>query len=324
MSVFTTSGKRYREGTTFDAFGGADLNPVSAGNTWEQTAPRELPDGAGPARKFLFWDTGRRVTGYRTVRWHFNHPENWSTWNAAAWYGTPGIGNGDPTEYFDAFWVANGTLDPTPIDGAGSSFVNGPGGESAWPWQGNDHEVHTEWGAATVHALDHLQRSVTDPLLNFSSLTRVEYGGDDSDVFDETDDDITTPGSGVCGEESTTSQSVVLPQGTGGIVLAGYVQPVRSRIPFNWSDFVAAVTHVNPWDLVSDPSPDDPIRRAVLDRLRQTVGQGAQGDPFAGLVTLAGSLDSATLKRVIVEVQSLQRQAEAAAESLKAVAERKG
>lgn len=42
------------------------------------------------------WDTGRRITNKRKVRWTFNHPENWTDWRAIAWYGPGGNGSRPP------------------------------------------------------------------------------------------------------------------------------------------------------------------------------------------------------------------------------------
>lgn len=67
MGHFTTAGRRYREGTGFASFGALDVG-VNAPTTVEQTAPASLPDGVGVTRSFLFWDTGRQITGKRHVQ----------------------------------------------------------------------------------------------------------------------------------------------------------------------------------------------------------------------------------------------------------------
>src|SRR5262245_23268692 len=105
MAHFTTAGKRYREGTTYLSFGALDVGvtpPPAPPTTVEQTAPSELPD-TPHNRKFLFWDTGRQVTNKRHVRWTFSHADEWTTWNAVAWYGVPPVGNGpgEPLVSFD-------------------------------------------------------------------------------------------------------------------------------------------------------------------------------------------------------------------------------
>ena len=122
MAHFTTAGKRYREGTDYDSFGALDVGVTSPATTVDQTAPASLPDGK-TTRSFLFWDTGRRVTNKRHVRWTFNHPDQWSSWNAVAWYGVGGNGPPGHIVSLDTYWVGTGTLDPTPVDGPGSTFV---------------------------------------------------------------------------------------------------------------------------------------------------------------------------------------------------------
>src|SRR5262245_1882380 len=122
MGHFTTGGKRYREGDDLPSFGAVDATVTAIGTILEQHAPAWLVDQDGVTRGFLYWDTGRRITNKRRVRWTFNHPLNWSEWNAAAWYGVPsGGGPPDPTVRVDAHWVGVGPIDPTPIDGPGST-----------------------------------------------------------------------------------------------------------------------------------------------------------------------------------------------------------
>jgi len=167
MGHFTTEGKRYREGSILDSFSSLDVGvppPPAMPTTVEQIAPKELNDGES-TRAFLFWDTGRQVTGKRHVRWSFSHADQWSTWNAVAWYGLLGPGGTpQPIVSLDAYWVDTGTLDPTPVDGPGSSFVNGVGAANvAWPGHGNDHEVRTKFGPATVRARPGRGSSVGQP-----------------------------------------------------------------------------------------------------------------------------------------------------------------
>ena len=199
---------------------------TAAGTTVEQTAPPSLPDADGVLRSFLYWDTGRRITGKRKVRWTFNHPTNWSEWPAAAFYGIPPTGTGGMARVVvDAHWVGTGPINPTPIDGPGSTFVNGPGGTPiAWPGDGDDHIVRTQWGAATIHAKDHLQRNMGDPLLDFSSWQQLVYGGDAAGYFEENDDDITW-------RRGDWHSQFDVPffrlHRTAAVFLAGYVVPVN-------------------------------------------------------------------------------------------------
>lgn len=324
MSHFTTAGKRYRDGTTFDSFSSLDVGvppPPAMPTTVEQVAPRELNDGVS-TRAFLFWDTGRQVTGKRHVRWSFNHADEWSTWSATAWYGLIG-GNGPPQPVvsFDAYWVGQGAIDPTPIDGPASSFVNGPGaGQVAWPYEGNDHLVRTEWGPATVHALEHLRRSPSDPELNFSALTQLVYGdGDAGDIFDENDEGITSS-SGIVGIENVTSPVLTFPQGTGAVVLASYVVPAAVDFVF---DLTKLLGEANLGKLIDkgDPSPEDLVRlKLIADTLDLVRGERPSPDAFEGLVDAARLMKPAELRRTISQTRATLRRGEASLKAMESIA----
>lgn len=334
MAHFTTAGKRYREGTAYASFGALDVGvtpPPAPPTTVEQTAPAELPD-AGGARKFLYWDTGRRITNKRHVRWTFSHSDTWATWHAVAYYGVPPQGNGgSPVVSLDAYWVGNGSLDPTPVDGPGSSFVDGPAGQPAWPDGGNDHRVRTEWGDATIRALDHLRRSASDPELDFSSLTQLVYGGDDSSVFEENDDGLTA-GNGVTGLASTTAHQLTFPQGSGGLVLAGYVRPVPTyQPPIDWRELLEKLRREpgeSPLDRLKWYVDDSPVDLVALRRLVESLGRvreeqpggGAVEDPFGGVVARAREMSATELKRTISGTRATLRRGEAALKSLESLA----
>jgi hypothetical protein len=326
MAHFTTTGRRYREGTSFVSFGGTDVGVTSPGETFDQTAPSALLDN-GIVRRFLYWDTGRRVTSKRHVRWTFNHPDAWSTWNATAWYGIPpedGDG-GPPIVSFDAYWVGSGSLDPTPIDGAGSTFINGPTpADQAWPAGGNDHKVNTQWGAATVRALAHLRRSAGDPDLDFSSLTQLVYGGDDTDVCEENDDGVTSS-SGIFGLTSTTAQELTFAQGSSAVVLAGYVQPV-AQIPDFMLRVFERIEEVVPEKLIipkGDPPPIDVLRlRLIADSLQLVRGERPSADVFSGLVSAARGMSKAELKRTIASTRATLRRGEAALKSMETISKK--
>ena len=319
---FTTAGKRYREGTAFAGFGALDVDVSGPSTTVDQTAPAFLPDGK-TQRGFLFWDTGRRITNLRHVRWTFSHLSDWSTWNAIAWYGVGGNGPGQPIVSLDAYWVGQGTLDPTPIDGPGSSFVNGPGaGNTAWPWMGNDHQVRTEWGPATIRALDHLRRSVSDPQLDFSSLQTLIFGGDDSSVFNENDDNLGSSGGVVTGIAATTAQSLPFAQGQGATVMAGYVQPVASKVTFPGSliELIdeAVLNHLVFTNV--DPSPDDLVRlKLIVESIDLVRGERVSADVFSGLVDAARGMSKAELTRTIAGTKATLARGEAALKSLQAI-----
>jgi hypothetical protein len=319
---FTTAGKRYREGTAFAGFGALDVDVSGPSTTVDQTAPAFLPDGE-TQRGFLFWDTGRRITNLRHVRWTFSHLSDWSTWNAIAWYGVGGNGPGQPIVSLDAYWVGQGTLDPTPIDGPGSSFVNGPGaGDTAWPWSGNDHQVRTQWGPATIRALDHLRRSVSDPQLDFSSLQTLIFGGDDSSVFNENDDGLGSSGGVVTGIAATTAQTLSFAQGAGASVMAGYVQPVASKVTFPGS-LIELIDEAVLNNLVFtnvDPSPDDLVRlKLIVDSIDLVRGERVSADVFSGLVDAARGMSKAELTRTIAGTKATLARGEAALKSLQAI-----
>jgi hypothetical protein len=239
------------------------------------------------------------------------------------------VGNGGPPLVtFDAYWVGAGTLDPTPIDGPGSTFVNGPGaGQSAWPAGGNDHVVNTQWGQATIRALDNLRRAPADPQLDFSSLTELIFGGDDSGLFDENDDGLTA-GGGVTGIASTTAPQLTFAQNSSAMVLAGYVQPV-SHLPSGFlGELVglineAVLGHLIPTNV--DPSPEDLVRLKLLAQSLDLVrGERPGGDAFEGLVAAARQMSAPELKRTIAGTRATVRRGEAALKSLEAIAAKAG
>jgi hypothetical protein len=327
MAHFTTGAKRYPESTDFPAFGGTDVGTVSNGTSFESTAPQTLPDGASGPRSFLFWDTGRRITAKRHVRWTFNNVANWSTWHAIAWYGTQPGGPGTPIVTVNSYWVGTGTMDPTPIDVPGSSFVNGPGGQPAFPWQGNNHAARTEWGPATIRALSHLQRSPTDPLLDFSSLTKLTFGGEDPGTIFEENDDGLVAGGGVTGIASTTAQQLTFPQGAGGLVLAGYVQPVTPAFMIPFIDIIMRwLGHVRIEPSPVDPGPDDIIRlKLIAESLDLVRGdRPTEIDAFEGLLAAAQKMSPAELKRTIVGTRATVMRGESALKSLEALAANQG
>lgn len=339
MARFTTKGKLYREGTDLDAFGALDIT-ATPGTVVEQTAPSSLPDNGGVSRSFLYWDTGRRITGKRKVRWTFNHPANWSDWRAAAYYGVPGGGGGAADVIVDAHWVGVGPIDPTPIDGPGSTFVNGPGGAPlAWPFGGNDHRARTTWGAANIHAKAHLQRNVGDPVLNFSSWQQLTYGGDNTDYFEESDNDIVA-GGGVTGIVESTSPFFALDQGAGGFLMAGYVPPGRRSGPDrpvgdrpDFDIFRELVEILRDKDLTrffppdrGDPSPEDIIRLKLISETLDLVRGGTvtPTDAFDGLLGAANKMNATQLKRTILGTKATLSRGQAALKAMEALAKRKG
>lgn|GEM_PF-6521536 len=116
---FSTSGKQFTEGDPISSFGAVNLDVNAAPTPFAQTAPAALLDDDNVLRQFLYWDTCRRVTNKRTVRWTFNHPDAWTDWRAVAWYGVPstGPGGGQALVTTSAHWVGVSPITATPIDG---------------------------------------------------------------------------------------------------------------------------------------------------------------------------------------------------------------
>jgi hypothetical protein len=316
MAHFTTSAKRFPEGTSYAGFGGANLNVPSGGDDFTYTAPAELPD-APHNRQFLFWDTGRRVTTKRTVHWTFTHPDSWTTWNAVAWYGDPtGSGPGSHTISATAYWVGTSLMDPTPIDGAASTFAG-----AAWPAGGNDHNVDTEFGPGTLRALGHLQRHAGDPVLNFSGLARLVFGGDDSGVFEENDNDLPTGGTTPIGIEGSDLQ-LAYGQGESAIVLASYVTPAPVKVvPPQVGPLQDIGSILKKFLDRGDPSPEDIVRiRALEEVLGMMRGKPAQIDAFANLAEAAKNMTPAELKRTIAATEAQMRRGQVAIKSMQALA----
>ena len=117
---------------------------------FSDTAAEFATDGA-QQYQFLFWNTGRRLTRRRSVRWTFSRT-SWGTWTATKWYGNlPGGGGslGSPRVRADAFTIAgDAPLSGTPIDAALSTYAAG-----AYSL-GDDHVIGTTAGGANVVAKD--------------------------------------------------------------------------------------------------------------------------------------------------------------------------
>lgn len=327
MAHFTTAGKHYADGVVVPEFSPLDLMITTSGGsssaTVMQPAPRHIMHD-GQTYDFLFWDTGRRLTNIPTVRWTFTNASNWATWNAAAWYGVPGGGPGHPAEEFDALWVGNGPLTPTPIDTTGSTFVDGPGaGDVAYPGDGNDHEVRTEWGSDTVEALATLRRSADDPVLSFSGIERIVWGGAPGDsIFDENDADVPSGTSTVYGIANTTSRTLTLNAGDSGLAMVGYVVPVPSRPNLSFVEqLVDIIRDIHLIDPVGDPSPEDRVRlKLVAEALDLVAGERVTGiDAFAGLVDAAQKMDRVQLAQTITSTKATLARGEAALRSLEAL-----
>ena len=182
MDEFRTVARLWPSGTELDL--GTDSNvltltPPDSANFSRIAAPFVTSADGTQNYEFLFWNTGRHMTNKRKVIWIFS-VFGWGIWTATRWYGTPPTvtNGGHPRVRADSFSInGDGTLSPaTPIDGAASTYAAG-----AWPYSGDDHQIDTVPGAATVVAHDH------SGAYDFGGWTELIWGGDPSGDFVETD-----------------------------------------------------------------------------------------------------------------------------------------
>jgi hypothetical protein len=101
MNKFEVVSKLWPSGELLN--GGVDINTVNPpGQGFTRTAPPLAGTVSAPnGYRFLFWNTGRRVTNKYQVTWTFNALTTWTTWTATRWYGVSGIGGGGEPEAHD-------------------------------------------------------------------------------------------------------------------------------------------------------------------------------------------------------------------------------
>jgi hypothetical protein len=178
MDQFNVTTKLWPSGDLLDL--GTDSNNVTVPSTFQRHAANFVTSMDGKKNfQFLFWNTGRRLTSKRHVRWNFT-VGGWGLWTATRWYGIPGGGGvGQQRVHVESFKLAdNSLMPPTAIDPANSTIPAG-----AFPFNGNDHEIGTAGGAVAVDA----KNSLSD--LEFAGWLQLIFGGDDSGEFVETDAD---------------------------------------------------------------------------------------------------------------------------------------
>ena len=301
MDEFRTIAKIWPAGTALD-LGTDETNlALHAGDsaTFTRTAPPFVSSSDGThTYEFLFWNTGRHMTNKRTVIWNFS-VFGWGIWTATRWYGTPGGPNGGPPRvHADAFSLsADDVLTPnTPIDGAASTFAAG-----AWPFNGNDHEIGTAAGPATVVADDTLSGD------EFAGWVQYVWGGDPSGDFVETD----TGTSGSFGDPSfftpvpAGTHPFAAAQGSSYDLLATYAPPPGPRIP--WAVLVgeALANGIARIPLGGDPGPEDIIRLAVLGELLQRTRPGSgEVTDFQRVIQSAPTMSHAELTRTKQALQT--------------------
>jgi hypothetical protein len=320
MAHFTASSKNYPSGSDLPAGFSNDFSLTPpGGGTPPQFGPYPItaPSSVGN-QPFLFWDTGRHVTNKRTVKWTFNHYDQWTNWIATAWYGPPGGNGTSPLITAGSYWIGHGVLSPTPIQAPpASTFHNGPGGEVAWPWNGDNHVANTTWGNGTVNALD--QETSGSSTLDFASWTQFIPGGDDNGFFDETDDGVTSS-TGVFGVPASApgDQNFAFTATHGATILASYVTPLPPHIPKGGGHGTVGGGVIT----VADPSPFRQYLEQVLETLvKVTEAEGSvTPDLFVDLVDRAQKSTHAQLTRLAAETRAILARGEAALKNIEALA----
>jgi hypothetical protein len=324
MHIFHVKTKRWPTGETIAPTVTATYPgpPGSADNT----ATPFLALGPAPTDllQFLFWHTGRRITNRRSVHWSFT-TMTWSVWEATKWYGFPGGGpGGQPRIHAEAFSLISNSV--MPVD----TPISGVTGGATWPFLGNNNDVGTASGPATIAAIDPLDG------LQLCGWQKLVYGGDpDPDPFNETDADVTAanvPGNG-SGNVFTFTPGATLHanQNESAEALAAYGSTGPGG--FNIIDILRDLGRIDravagrPWDIISDPSPLDRIRqRLVFELLQQT--QPALGAPgptdFNSIINAVPNMSADELKRTLQSVQTQVGLGQTAASSIEAQMKRLG
>jgi len=296
MDEFRTIARLWPAGTELDL--GVDstnlnLTPPDSANFTRTAAPFVTSSDGTHNYEFLFWNTGRHLTNKRKVIWIFSQ-FGWGIWTATRWYGTPGGNGGPPRVHADALSLpADDVLSAgTPIDGPASTYAAG-----AFPFNGNDHEIGTANGGATVVAHSTMSG------LDFAGWIALLWGGDPSGDFVETDAGTTGSfGSGGFYElVDAGSHPYSAAQNASVDLLAAYATPPPVKFTIPWWEQVASGFKI---PLKGDPSPEDLLRLAVLEDLVQRTRPGSFAGPdFQGLIESASRMTREELTRA---KQSLQ------------------
>ena len=311
MDEFRTIARLWPAGTELDL--GGDSNNLTVPATFTRNAPQFETDGTS-SWQFLFWNTGRRITTKRRVRWNFSLG-GWGVWTATRWYGTPGGGDGKPRVRADAFSIgADAAQAPTPIDGPASTFAAG-----AWPFGGDDHVIGTAGGAVSVVPKDPYAG------LDFAGWVQLIWGGDSSGEFVETDV-ASGGGSGFGVYEHVTPGPFPVAQGASADLIATYGSPGKTLVIDLRRIFEEIMQRV-PIDFKDrgDPSPIDFIRLKVLEQLvQQTRPAGAGGTDFQQLIDSVSKMSKADLERAAKSVQTSLDLGKSALSAIKAQLKRTG
>lgn len=301
MGTFKTIARLWPSGTELD-FGG-DSNDVSSEVWFTRNAPQfETSDGHN-SFQFLFWNTGRRITSKRRVRWHF-YILGWSTWTATRWYGIPGPG-GQHVDRVRADGFSVGGDMPfadTPINSSGSTFTPA----SSYPFNGDDHAIGTAGGPVTVAAKDPFHS------LDFKGWMQLMWGGDPVGEFDETDENTSSPGTSGSGIYETISGSTYLAAQHSQVdLIASYAHDVSPPLKFDWTKLLAGLTTavtkpgpVNPGDFLTP----DVLRAQIIQELIRQTQPGTPatrgGADFQGVMERIPNMSDEELKRSLQDVQT--------------------
>lgn len=300
MDEFRTIAKLWPSGAEVDL--GTDSNLIGgppATFTRNAAGFTTSPDGS-QNYQFLFWNTGRRITTKRRVRWNFS-VLNWGVWTATRWYGIPPeSGGGPPRVHAEPFSIPGDSPlgGPTVIDAGASTFAAG-----AHPFNGSDREVGTSDGPASVAAKD----PFNDKL--FAGWLRLIWGGDPDGEFVETDTGTT----GTFGDPSYYGHVIGgafdAPQNTSADILATYGKPVDNGPVIDIRELLGEILRDRgPFEIPQrgDPSPLDFIRKGLLDKLIEMTrpGQATDGTDFNRLLAAAPRMDAEELKRAASSVKT--------------------
>lgn len=202
-------------------------------------------------------------------------------------------------------------------------------GGATWPFLGNNNEVGTASGPATISAVDPLSG------LNLCGWQKLIYGGaPGSDIFTETDADVTAttvPGDGSGGVfVFTPGQTLSAAQNESGEALAAYGSTGSSGgglLLGILKDIVFERIPRRPIDIVSDPSPLDRLRQqlvAELIRRTQPGEQLAAGTDFNRVIESVPNMSADELKRALSAVQTQVGLGQTAVSSIEAQIKRLG
>ncbi|HUR82168.1 MAG TPA: hypothetical protein VM733_15490 [Thermoanaerobaculia bacterium] len=288
----------------------------------DRAAPEFVATGPGSVLQFLFWHTGRRITGKRNVRWNFT-TMTWTVWEATKWYGVPGDGGGGPgVIHAEAFSLISN--DRMMVD----TPISGVTGGATWPFMGNNNNVGTASGPGNIAGIDPLSG------LSLCGWQKLVWGGNpDPDPFIESDADVTAtnvPGDG-SGNVFTFTPGATLhvAQNEGGEALAAYGSSGPPEPPgrhiFDILKWIELDRGRRPWDIRADPPPWDILRRRLVEDLitRTEPGAGPATD-FNSIINAVPNMSADDLKRAQSSVKTQVDLGQTALSSIEAQMKRLG